>query len=199
MELGLLLAHGSLALSLLLLIVAGLGVPVPEDLVLLTAGALSHRTGVSLLLAISVCYLGVLIGDCLVFLSGRRLGSALLDRRMFRKLLTTERRKRIEEMFERRGPAVVFFARHMAGIRAPVFALAGMHGMPLSRFLFWDALGACISVPVMTILGFVTSQHIDRVAHGVHELGHWVAALVALAAAVYASSLLVRRVRNGAS
>ncbi len=199
MELGILLAHGSLALLLLLLLVAGIGVPVPEDLVLLAAGALSHRSGVSLLLSIGVCYLGVLGGDSLVFWSGRRLGTALFERRLFRKLLTPARRRRIEGMFERRGPVVVFVARHMAGIRAPVFALAGMHGMPYRRFLFWDALGACVSVPVMTVLGFVASQHIEQVVHGVHRVGHWVAALIALAAAVYALSLVLRRERGAAS
>jgi membrane protein DedA with SNARE-associated domain len=195
-ELGLLLTHGSLLLLLVLLLVGGLGVPIPEDLVLLAAGALSHRGGVSIYLSIGVCYLGVLGGDCLVFLSGRRLGSALLDRRMFRKLLTAERRRRIEGLFERRGAAVVFVARHTAGIRAPVFALAGMHGMPLGRFLFWDALGACVSVPVMTLLGFVTSQHVEQVARGVHQVGHWIAALVALAAAAYAITSVVRRARS---
>jgi membrane protein DedA with SNARE-associated domain len=198
-ELGLLLAHGSLALLLLLLLVAGIGVPIPEDLVLLAAGALSHRGGVSLFLTIAVCYLGVIGGDSLMFLSGRRLGAALFERRMFRKLLTPARRRRIDGMFERRGSAVVFFARYIAGIRPLTFALAGMHGMPYRRFLFWDALAACISVPIVTVLGFVTSQHIEQVAHGVHRVGHWVAALVALAAVVYALCLVLRRARSDVS
>jgi membrane protein DedA with SNARE-associated domain len=198
-ELGLLLAHGSLALLLLLLLVAGIGVPIPEDLVLLAAGALSHRSGVSLFLTIAVCYMGVVGGDSLVFWSGRRLGNALFERRMFRRLLTPARRRRIEGMFERRGSAMVFFARYMAGIRPLTFALAGMHGMEFRRFLFWDALAACISVPTVTVLGFVASQHIEQVAHGVHRVGYWIAGLVALAAVVYALSLVLRRERSEAS
>ena len=81
----------------------------------------------------------------------------------------------------------------MAGVRPAVFAVAGMHGMKLSRFLFWDALGACITVPLMITLGFIASQHVDKVLRGVHEFGHWVAAVVALCVAVYASWVLVRR------
>ncbi len=194
MELGLLLAHGSLGLLWVLLLVAGLGVPVPEDVVLLAAGVLSHRGGVDLPLSIAVCYAGVLGGDSFVYFSGRRLGSALLERRAFRRLLPDERRRRIEAMFERRGGLVVFVARHLAGIRAPVFALAGMHHMPFSRFLFWDALGACISVPVMILLGFVASAHVELVEHGVHTLGHWVFALLALAALAYGLRSSVRQI-----
>lgn len=197
-ELALLLAHGSLLVSFTLLVVAGLGVPIPEDLVLLASGAICHRADGSLPLTIAVCYVGVLGGDCLVFLSARRFGSALLERRAFRGLLPPARRKRIERMFERRGAAVIFLARHVVGVRAAVFAVAGMHGMPLPRFLFWDALGACISVPLMTSLGFVASQHVDRVARGVHEVGSWVGALVALAVAAYASWVLWKRSRGEA-
>jgi membrane protein DedA with SNARE-associated domain len=192
-ELALLLGHGSLALSFTFLVVAGLGVPIPEDLVLLATGAVTHRSGGSLWLAIGVCYVGVLAGDSLVFLSGRRFGPALLEKRLFRGLLPPQRRARVEAMFEKRGSAVVFFARHVAGVRTAVFAVAGMHGMPFQRFVFWDALGALISVPLMTSLGYIASQHLDKVAHGVHEVGHWIGALAALTAASYAVLTLVRR------
>ena len=68
----------------------------------------------------------------------------------FEKYLATEG-------LERHGAAVIFMARHVAGVRAAVFAVAGIHGMRLPRFVLWDALGACISVPLMTSLGFMAS------------------------------------------
>jgi membrane protein DedA with SNARE-associated domain len=182
-----------LALSFVLLVVAGFGVPVPEDLVLLASGAVCHRSGGSLPLTIGVVYVGVLAGDCLLFLSARHFGTGLLDRRLFRGFLPPARRARIEAMFEKRGPAVIFGARHLAAIRAPVFAVAGMHGMKLPRFLVWDALGGLISVPVMTCLGFIASEHVDKVARGVHEMGHWIGALLAVGFAIYAGILLRRR------
>ena len=108
-ELALLLAHGSLTLSFMLLVVAGLGIPVPEILVLLASGAVSHRSGSSIYLVIAVCYLGVLGGDCVLFLSARHFGNALLERRLFRGLLSPARRQRIEAMFEKRGSVMIFW------------------------------------------------------------------------------------------
>ena len=39
--------------------------------------------------------------------------------------MTPERREQVEEMFARYGNVIVFMGRHMAGLRAPIFAMAG--------------------------------------------------------------------------
>ena len=43
-----------------------------------------------------------------------------------------ERREKVEEKFARYGNVIVFMGRHMAGLRAPIFAMAGMHDMPIT-------------------------------------------------------------------
>lgn len=187
------LAQASLGLLFGGLVVAGLGVPLPEDILLLAAGSLSHRTGLSPLLVVPVCMLGVLLGDSLLFNSARRLGESAIERPMFRRLLPPKVRQRVEALMRKRGPVIIFVARHVAGLRAPVFALAGMHGMPLKRFLVWDALGMLISVPVTIALGYFFSEHLDRVRAGVDHAEHWVLGGVVLALVVYASIVGARR------
>lgn len=191
-----LLSHASIVLVVACLVLSGLGAPFPEDLVLLAAGVIAHRGGAMLPLVIGACMVGVLVGDFLLFTTARRLGPAALDKPLFRRLLPPERREKIARTMEKRGPVMVFVARHIAGMRAPVFALAGIHQMPLRRFLLWDALGACISVPLMIGLGYVFSDHIDRVLHGVARVEHWVGASAAVLLTVYVIVVIVRRRRT---
>jgi membrane protein DedA with SNARE-associated domain len=157
-----LLSHGSIALVVLALIVAGLGVPVPEDIMLLAAGVLVHRGEVSYAGALAACAVGVMVGDTFIFLLARRLGPSALERRPLNLLVTPVRRERIERMFEKYGNVIVFMARHMAGLRAPTFAMAGMHNMPLSKFWLWDGLGLCVSAPVVIGIGYWLADNLDR-------------------------------------
>ncbi|MFT3927325.1 MAG: DedA family protein [Myxococcales bacterium] len=160
--LGILLSHGSIVLIVLALIVAGLGLPIPEDIMLLAAGVLVHRGEVSYLGALLACAVGVFIGDTTIFLLARRLGPAALERRPLKWLITPERREKIEESFTRYGNVIVFMARHMAGLRAPTFAMAGMHNMPITKFWLWDGLGLCVSAPVVIGIGYWLADNLDR-------------------------------------
>jgi membrane protein DedA with SNARE-associated domain len=77
-------------------------------------------------------------------------------------MITQERRERIEEMFSRYGNVIVFMARHMAGLRAPTFAMAGMHDMPLAKFWLWDGLGLCVSAPLVIAVGYWLADNLGR-------------------------------------
>jgi len=160
--LDLLLSHGSIGLVVLALVVAGLGLPVPEDIMLLAAGVLVHRGEVSFVGALGACAVGVLVGDTTIFLIARRLGPAAITRRPLRWLITPSRRIRIEEMFKKRGNVIVFMGRHMAGLRAPIFAMAGINGVKLRNFWLWDGLGLCVSAPVVIGIGYTLADQLDN-------------------------------------
>lgn len=190
-----LLTHGSLALFFVALFATGFGVPLPEDVVLLSAGALAHRGIVPLVPTILVCMAGILAGDLVLFSTARRLGPRALERPLFRRILPPARRERLSRFVETRGGAAVFVARHVAGFRAPVFALAGMHGMPLARFLLWDALGLCISAPAVLALGWWSSAHVDLARRGLARAEHWVLIVLAIGVLAYSVFAAVRRRR----
>jgi membrane protein DedA with SNARE-associated domain len=190
-----LLAIGSLPLIFATLAAGGVGFPVPEDLVLISLGALVHQDIVPLAAAGAVAAAGVLTGDLLLFMSARRLGPAALERASFQKLLPPERRGRIQTLLEQHGPALILGARQVVGVRAAVFAVAGIEQMPLRRFLFWDVLALCISAPIMIGVGFLFSAHIDRVRRGVAEAEHYML-LAVIAAAIFAVTWLAWRSRH---
>jgi len=191
-----LLVHGSLALLFALLVAGGLGVPFPEDLVLLTAGVLVHRGVVPLPYALALCMFGVLLGDFLLFNTARRLGPAALDRPMFGRLLPPQRRRRIADVLKRHGSLIIFVARHLAGLRAPVFAMAGMHGMSPLRFIVVDALALCISAPLVVGLGYLFSQNIELARRGMASVEHFIVIAAVLILLGYLLVITWRRWRN---
>lgn len=188
-----LLSHGSIMLIVLALIVAGLGVPVPEDIMLLAAGVLVARNEVSYVGALAACAVGVMVGDTFIFLLARRLGPSALERRPLNLLVTPARRERIEHMFEKYGNVIVFMARHMAGLRAPTFAMAGMHNMPLSKFWLWDGLGLCVSAPVVIGIGFWAAKNLDRALVYLHNFEFVIMGAIFIAAV---SFFVWRRLRR---
>jgi membrane protein DedA with SNARE-associated domain len=131
--------------------------------------------------------------NTILFSIARRLGPSALSRPMFQRLVPPHRRERIERAFRLHGGKLVFFARHVVGLRSATFALAGINRMPLRRFLFWDALAACISLPVVIGLGYVFALHLDRVRRGIATAEHWIGFVALSAAIVYMAVRAHRR------
>lgn len=188
-----LIAHGSMVLVLVWLVLGGLGIPLPEDAALLATGVLVYHHRVPAVVALGLVLAGVLAGDVILFRIAQRLGPAAYERPLFRRLLPPERRRQIEAAYDRQGGRIIFLARHVVGVRAATFALAGIHGMRLRRFVAWDALAAGISVPVVVGLGYVGARHVDRVRAGLATFEHYLVLAVSLVAVGY---LVVRNVRR---
>lgn len=182
-----LIERGSYLVFFLVLISAGLGAPVAEELVVLTAGALSRQGLTSWWLALAVCWIGVIGGDLLLFLAARRLGDSALEHPRFKRLLPPERRKKLETFYEERGGIAVFLGRHIPGVRAPLFALAGINHMDLKRFLFWDALSSCVNTPAIFFLGWFFSDQLERLQKRVAHVEHWAIVILVGAFALYAA------------
>lgn len=176
-----LLAIGSIPLLVLALLAAGLGIPIPEDPVLLAAGVLAHRR-YPWWLVLPIVYGAVVSADCILYALARRVGEPLLSHWPFRVFATRARRLRVRWLFARHGSRVVFVGRHLAGLRAVVFILAGIERMPFGAFLLWDALAAVITVPAVFGLGYLFSAHVAEVQAGVARTEHWIAAILGLAA-----------------
>lgn len=138
---------------LALLILCGLGLPIPEDIILLTTGVLVRESGGSWMLASVVMYAGVLAGDSLAFLMGRHLGKRLLASRWALRLIPPCKQHRIQELFRRYGSTVYFVARFLPGLRAAIFCSAGAMKAKYLRFVFFDGLAALVSVPLFVWLG----------------------------------------------
>jgi membrane protein DedA with SNARE-associated domain len=178
--LGLLTHFGYLALFLLL-VAGGVGVPVPEELIQLTAGFLARRGVFSFWPAVAVTWTGLVLGDFLLFRLGRSHGPGLLDSPRVARVLTPARRAFIERHFDRHAVLTIMAARHASGFRLPVYALAGASGKVRSRtFLLADGLSALASVPLVLGAGWLFAAHLEEVKRSLHEIELVVGAVVLL-------------------
>jgi membrane protein DedA with SNARE-associated domain len=141
-------------LSLLsVLILCGMGLPIPEDIILLATGMIAQETGRSWILASIVMYAGVLAGDSIAFLIGRRFGIRMLALPWIQRVLSPKKQRRIAALFHQYGSTVFFVARFLPGLRAAIFCTAGAMRARYLHFLFFDGTAALISVPFFVWLG----------------------------------------------
>ena len=145
-----------------LLVACGLGLPLPEDVALITGGYLAGKgppIGVgSLPLMILVGLTGILIGDSIIFKAGATYGEALLQTRIGRHI-SGEKIERIIGLFERHGPKFIMMARFLPGVRAVTYFVAGSTGVPYWKFLLYDGIAACASAPGWVLLGHWAGKH----------------------------------------
>lgn len=184
-----------------ILVACGLGVPLPEDISLILGGFLAHKGAASLPVMMVVGFAGILVGDSLIFFAGRRLGGKLgrgSDGKgggFFARIVTPEKRARVEGLFTRHGQKIVCIARFMPGVRAVTYFTAGSVGMPYWRFIFWDGLAALLSAPVFVWLGFHFGGELDMLISKFKEGQYAVMGVLAVAAIGY---FLWRRSRAAA-
>jgi membrane protein DedA with SNARE-associated domain len=135
------------------LILCGLGLPIPEDIVLIAAGALGTIEGRSWIYISALMYAGVMAGDSTIFFAGRYLGGRLVESRWFQKLFPDRKHEKVEQLFEKYGSTVLFLGRFLPGLRAPIFFTAGTMKVRYWKFFLFDGLAALISVPFFVWLG----------------------------------------------
>lgn len=148
----------------LILLACGLGVPLPEDISLILGGFLAHKGAASLPIMMVVGFVGILAGDSLIFYFGRRLGRKVGTKPtgFFARIITPEKRAKVEGLFAIHGQKIVMIARFMPGVRAVTYFTAGSVGMPYWRFIFWDGLAALLSAPVFVFLGYYFGSELDK-------------------------------------
>ena len=178
-------SHGYWTLAITLLL-ENAGIPLPGETVLLFASFLAFQQhelslGLIILVATAACTLGDNLGYWIGFRGGRPL--LLRYQNFFR--VSDEKIARGEKLFERFGPATVFFARFVFGIRVIAGPLAGVLHMPWRRFVIWNFLGATLWVTVISCVGYLFGQHWHRLLQIVGR-ANAVAFVVAAAVAIFA-------------
>ncbi len=176
------------------LFAGGLGAPIPEDLLLLLGGFLSWAGYTNIYLTIVICIFGALVGDYFVFYVGRKWGPNVLGHPRFRRWLTHRRLSKIHDYFDDYGGKTVFFARFFAGFRMAVYLVAGAIRMNAQRFILTDFLGAILSVPLVTFLGYFLSGRVDALFRTIH--GARIAVSVLLLVSVLSFVAYRRWLRN---
>lgn len=133
---------------------AGFGVPIPEELTIVLGGYLTAVGQLELVPALLVCYAGVIAGDVVTYTIGRFFGSRFLRSKYATWVIRRKRLEQVQYYFRGYGPYYLLGARQVPGLRFPSFFTAGMLEMRFSRFLLYDGLAACVSMPVVFSIAY---------------------------------------------
>lgn len=173
--------------------IESLGVPLPGEIVLVSAALLSSRHE----LAVSPWWIavagstGAIIGDSLGYGIGARWGTSLFDRlgRRFPRHVGPRNVALAETVFTRWGVLAVFFGRFVALLRIFAGPLAGALKMRYPRFLAANALGGILWATGTTLavyaLGVVAETWLSRFS--------WIALAVAALAGIGVGIMVRRR------
>ena len=153
--------NGSYGLMIAALIAAGLGLPLPEDIVMISGAILAQRGLTDLWLTVAALALGVFAGDSALFFLAKRVGPGIYKWRPIQRMMPEPRRAYVEGLMAKHGALVVFFARHVAGFRGPTFAIAAIHGISYTRFIIADMIALAISLPIWMGLGWFFAERWD--------------------------------------
>ncbi len=185
-----------------ILLACGLGVPLPEDVALILGGYLVHADRANLTLMMITGFMGIMIGDSIIFFAGRRFGSRVGKKvkpgGFFGRIVTPEKRARVEQLFLKHGDKIVCIARFMPGVRAVTFFTAGSVGMKYLRFVFFDGVAALVSAPVFIWLGYRFGGELEVLLENVKKGQTRVLVVLGLLAVAYFIFWLWKRRRTKA-
>jgi len=147
----------------ILLIGCGLGIPLPEDIILFTAGYFVYKGVMNLPMSISVAIIGIILGDLMIFYAGKKFGRKILRAKIFLiKIMTLQRLLKAKRFLKKRGNLTIFIGRFLPGLRAPIFFTSGLMGVKPSVFITLDGIATFISAPVLLYLAYYFGEELDR-------------------------------------
>ena len=188
-----LIAHWGYLALFLLDVLGNIGLPVPEETILVLAGSMCWRGELHLLVVLVIAIVSAVGGDNIGYWLGHRWGRTSLERHASWLLGHPDRLAMMQDFVTRRGALAVFIARFVPGLRFMAGPLAGALGMPFPRFFVANLLGAVTYVPIVVGLGYGIGYGLGEYVEQLRRLGHNVEGLVLVAALVFFGFLLARR------
>lgn len=179
------LETGGYTVLFLLLFCCGLGMPVPEDIPLLIAGALIAKGKMSFGIAAVCAWCGIVGGDIMLYHLGKHFGLEVRRIPGVGRHLSEKRLKQVHAMFERWGVWVVAVGRMFAGIRGAMVVVAGATRFALWKFLIADGSAALVSGGLFLFLGYVFGKNMDVLREHVERGKDFATIVVILVAAAF--------------
>lgn len=189
-----------------LMFLSSFGLPVPEEVVLISAGLVSYlslRTDlhplieggsrVSPLVTACVAFAAVFVSDLLVFFIGRRAGPAVLEHRFVARVLQAEAQTRIRGWTERYGAWASGIFRFTPGLRFPGHLSCGAMGLAPWKFVLVDGLAALFSVPSQVL---VVAYFGETILAGLKQFKISLLVVILIAVAVLFAQKYIRLLRR---
>jgi membrane-associated protein len=184
------ISYGTPVIAILLLL-GGIGIPVPASLLVIAAGAFSQQ-GILDPLEVSITgFLAVIAGDSISYLIGKKATGLMTPR-----LVSEANFTRACSLFEKFGGWMIVVTRSILSVLAiPTNLIAGSSEYPFSRFLAFDVAGELIWLIGYGSLGYIFGAEWETISDFLTNMGGLLAAILIIAVPGYL--LLKTRNKNG--
>jgi membrane protein DedA with SNARE-associated domain len=170
-----------------LLMLGIVGVPVPDETLLLFTGYLIFKRELEPLPAFLAAFLGSICGITVSYTLGRTLGFYLITRLGHYLHLEPEKLDQVRAWYDRKGKYALVVAYFIPGVRHLAAYVAGSSQLPLRVFATFAYLGGLLWSSSFVTIGYVLGDEWAQMSKSIHRyllIGAGVA-LIALAVTVW--------------
>lgn len=133
--------------------------PVPSELVMPPAGYWAAKGEMNFVVALLCGVLGSIVGALANYYGAQLIGRPLIQRYGKYILLSEKNLERSERFFAQHGEISTLIGRLFPVIRHLISIPAGLHKMPLPKFILYTAVGAGVWCAILTYIGYFLGQH----------------------------------------
>lgn len=165
-----------------LLMLAGLNIPISEDIILLTGGAIASTCIPEHTLRLLLwLYFGSWISAWEVYWLGRLLGPKLYNVKFLARFVTPKRVDRLHHYYEKFGVFVFMVGRFIpGGVRNALFISCGMGKMPFLKFILRDGFACIFSSVTIFSLGYWFGRNYETLVKYAKTYNYIVIGLIVL-------------------
>ena len=139
-----------------LLLLAGLNLPISEDIVIFVTACLAHEHPQYFIPLLLGLYLGVYGSDIISYSIGRILGPALWKIKWFSASLKREKVDKVGKYYSKHGIFVLLIGRFIPfGVRNLLFMSAGFVKIRWVKFIIWDLCASLLTTAVFFSLYYI--------------------------------------------
>ncbi len=133
--------------------------PVPSELVMPPAGYWAAKGQMSFVIVVACGVLGSVFGALVNYYGAHWIGGPFLRRYGKYVLLTESALARSERFFAQHGEFSTFVGRLFPVVRHLISIPAGLHRMPLPKFIGYTALGSLVWCTILTWIGYALGRN----------------------------------------
>jgi membrane protein DedA with SNARE-associated domain len=152
-----------------LLVFGIVGLPIPDETLLVFSGYLVSQGRLHPLLTFLTAFAGAVCGISTSYVIGRTAGHAVVERFGHYVRLTPARLADVNQWFDRIGNWLLTVGYFIPGVRHFTALVAGMSGVQFRTFALYAYPGAAVWVGVFLIIGRIVGKNWEAALEAVHH------------------------------
>jgi len=182
-----------------LILLSGLNVPISIDILLLLSGAITSVFLEGAFLKVYfLVYTASLIAGWEAYWIGRIVGPKICTYPFFRHILSQERLKKLEGLYQKNGFLTFMIGRFIpGGVRNALFMSSGLLKMPFQKFVVCDFFSCFLPTLTLFYIGFIFGENYQEILQYFQHYQKSMIAIAILFVALLLFSTVLKRPRTG--